>query len=377
MFKKDSQKYHNPDQTEVDKNQHEDMQIPVDSRKSPEEQSVETEISDKIVEFTEKIGEITNKISVFETQLTVVASKVRLFENNFMRIENSNAKQLEVIKQLNATINDIGTSIRIVMENGNKLGNNIENNQSVILSEIRENHHLEGIVHKQSEQIQKLQGDLYKKIQLPLINSIIQIADFSRRTLENVNNIEESKRLSYLRTEFESYTYLVEGILRNNMVMAFSDFKNGKTELNLDRQTPQSVIPTIEENKDGLVAESVQPGYVWNIPDMNNNQVSRIIRPEVVNIYEYREEEKEHTDTSGLLDQTDDIIQKVTDDAEFLKLDGAIKEDDSLLVGGTSCMPVVENMIRYEYKKEPKLIDPDQAVVKGTTIYSKTVDNNR
>jgi molecular chaperone DnaK (HSP70) len=77
------------------------------------------------------------------------------------------------------------------------------------------------------------------------------------------------------------------------------------------------------------------------------------------------------TVTSRLLDQTNELIQKVAKDAGLLNANGTINVDAILLVGGSSRMPMVTKMINNKYQKPPKLIDPDQAVAKGAAIQAK------
>ncbi|MEW5737243.1 MAG: Hsp70 family protein [Thermodesulfobacteriota bacterium] len=48
---------------------------------------------------------------------------------------------------------------------------------------------------------------------------------------------------------------------------------------------------------------------------------------------------------------------------------GNYKFDDIILVGGSSRMPQVADRIRKEFKCEPRLFEPDEAVVKGAAIF--------
>ena len=85
--------------------------------------------------------------------------------------------------------------------------------------------------------------------------------------------------------------------------------------------------------------------------------------------------------TSDLLDRTRLCIleaarransrsDKPADEPGTLNHDGSLRVDEIILVGGASRMPVVADMIRSRFGKEPKLIDPDLAVAKGAALYA-------
>jgi hypothetical protein len=235
----------------------------------------ETQENIPVVNETE--SEIKNNISIID-QLNQLNSKISTLETsvNAVREDFGNILQNQII--LNA-------DIQKAIQNDKQL-NEIVHIQSEILSAIRGNVHQDEVIRNQNE----LQSDLYKKIQLPLIEDIIKIADFSRMTLEHVNEIDESKKLNYLINELGAYIVSVEGVLENNLVTAFSDFKDGKDKLNLDRQKPVDFEYTDEKENDHLVIKSIHPGYLWLLPSNSDTTEKRIvIRPEIVKIYKYKE----------------------------------------------------------------------------------------
>jgi molecular chaperone DnaK len=76
--------------------------------------------------------------------------------------------------------------------------------------------------------------------------------------------------------------------------------------------------------------------------------------------------------TARLLNRTETVcantLAKVVEKGE---LGGWQSIDQILLVGGSSRMPQVPEMVRRLTGKEPKLLDPDLAVAKGAAIYSE------
>lgn len=73
--------------------------------------------------------------------------------------------------------------------------------------------------------------------------------------------------------------------------------------------------------------------------------------------------------TSMLLDKT---IEKTDAAIEIAKGKG-YEVDDILLVGGSTKMPQVPKILTEKYGKEPKVLDPDEAVAKGASIHAVNV----
>jgi molecular chaperone DnaK len=71
--------------------------------------------------------------------------------------------------------------------------------------------------------------------------------------------------------------------------------------------------------------------------------------------------------TADLLEQTYAITKRTVDVAKHKGVDHF---DDVLLVGGSTRMPAVGEMLRRRFGYEPKLHDPDQAVAKGAALFA-------
>lgn len=72
--------------------------------------------------------------------------------------------------------------------------------------------------------------------------------------------------------------------------------------------------------------------------------------------------------TADLLERT---IQFTKNLLEKAKARGYSSFDQLLLVGGSSKMPQVKERLMSEFRTEPKIFDPDQAVAKGAAVYGQ------
>lgn len=70
--------------------------------------------------------------------------------------------------------------------------------------------------------------------------------------------------------------------------------------------------------------------------------------------------------TRDLLDTTVSLTRKAMTDAEA----EGVKVDEILLVGGSTKMPQVQEMIKREFNIDAKNFEPDEAVAKGAAIYA-------
>ena len=77
--------------------------------------------------------------------------------------------------------------------------------------------------------------------------------------------------------------------------------------------------------------------------------------------------------TKDLLERTILLTNDMLKEAEEK---GVPSFDELILVGGSSKMPMVENRLQSEYKKTPKLHDPDEAVAKGAALYAHKLSIN-
>jgi molecular chaperone DnaK (HSP70) len=73
--------------------------------------------------------------------------------------------------------------------------------------------------------------------------------------------------------------------------------------------------------------------------------------------------------------RADERKDKPSDEPKILNTDETINVDKVILVGGASRMPMIDNMIKNDFKKEPILTDPDLSVAKGAAIYANLLIN--
>jgi molecular chaperone DnaK len=72
--------------------------------------------------------------------------------------------------------------------------------------------------------------------------------------------------------------------------------------------------------------------------------------------------------TEGLLGRTIELTKQAISEAQKR---GVSDFDQLLMVGGSTRMPQVAKRLKAEFGKEPKLLDPDEAVAKGAAIYGQ------
>ena len=78
--------------------------------------------------------------------------------------------------------------------------------------------------------------------------------------------------------------------------------------------------------------------------------------------------------TAPLLRRTLDLTRACLDEAARR---GVLDVDRVLLVGGSSRMPAVADMLRRELELDPQLHDPDLAVARGAAIYGEKTELER
>jgi molecular chaperone DnaK (HSP70) len=77
--------------------------------------------------------------------------------------------------------------------------------------------------------------------------------------------------------------------------------------------------------------------------------------------------------TAALLTKTIDLTEK----AVTIARSKGVEIDEIILVGGSTRMPQVPRILKEKYGKEPRILDPDEAVAKGAALYAVDVYINR
>jgi len=132
-------------------------------------------------------------------------------------------------------------------------------------------------------EIQKLRGNFYSDLLMPIILEIIEISDDAKRissVSENLPNIVE--RLEYLEKEIKSHIEFSTEKLFNRGIKSY---QSEGEEFDGMRHKIVEMIETSEQEKHDMVAESIKPGYIWIFNDSRNE----IVRREEVKVYKYKE----------------------------------------------------------------------------------------
>lgn len=125
----------------------------------------------------------------------------------------------------------------------------------------------------------------------------------------------------------------------------FEEAEEAKKELSNSRQT-DIIIPFLSENEEG---ESINVNYTITREDFENM-------------------------TADLLDKTVQPVEQSIEDAGIEKSD----IDEVLLVGGSTRMPQVQNLVEDKLGIQPRDdIDPEKVVAKGAAIQAAILDEKR
>lgn len=125
----------------------------------------------------------------------------------------------------------------------------------------------------------------------------------------------------------------------------FEEAEEAKKELSNSRQT-DIIIPFLSENEEG---ESINVNYTITREDFENM-------------------------TADLLDRTVQPVERSIEDAGIEKSD----IDEVLLVGGSTRMPQVQNLVEDKLGIQPRdNIDPEKVVAKGAAIQAAILDEKR
>ena len=118
--------------------------------------------------------------------------------------------------------------------------------------------------------IQTVQEDRYRKDKLKLIKRCVFQADLIRKLLkcdypEVSKDMSPEEREAFLLKQMESVVTGMESMLLDEGVEVVHFAKEGE-KVQSEFQEVVGTRPTDDPEKDGTVAESINPGYVWTLP---------------------------------------------------------------------------------------------------------------
>jgi len=154
-----------------------------------------------------------------------------------------------------------------------------------IYNALTDNEHQNQLMSAQYQEIQKLRGNFYADLLLPLISDIIEITDDVKRISRSVDTLREDnlEKIKYFVQELNAHIEYADGKLNNRSISAYIS----KQQEDFDERR-HIIVEMVQTNEKGLhhkVAESVYSGYCWKISDSRNE----IIRKEKVKVFEYKE----------------------------------------------------------------------------------------
>ncbi|GHT58826.1 hypothetical protein AGMMS50239_04120 [Bacteroidia bacterium] len=243
-------------------------------------------------EITKQLNEIKNKLlqnnqlqnSIGDMLNNFKQSMTSCFENQRQNLQYQEFKSglNELYKHLQQQIQNSVEDIKRNIPKNNEAV--LQKNHQEILESIANNEHQNELNNKQYQEIQKLRGNFYSDLFLPIISDIIEITDDAKR----ISSVAEKKtdyleKLPYFEKELNAHIEFSNGKLLNRGISIYKSQKQDTFDYTLHK------IIEMEEtqNKElhNKIAESIHSGYIWNI----SNSRKEIIRKEEVKVFEYKE----------------------------------------------------------------------------------------
>ena len=161
----------------------------------------------------------------------------------------------------------------------NLLTSKLEKLQADFQSKLKYDQHKETIIDRLHNELQEHKHDLIKKLVQPMIMDVIHTIDDFQKLINYYQletDIDPLKLLSVMATIPDDLDYLLyrQGV---------EPFQCSEPIFNPARQRIVKTVRTDDPSKDKMIAKSLRQGYEWE---------NTILRPEKVEVYIYRKEEK-------------------------------------------------------------------------------------
>ncbi len=183
---------------------------------------------------------------------------------------------------------------------------------------------------------QNVQEDRYRKDKIKLINRCIMQLDIIRKTLFDFNHGAEAieNKEAFLYRQLQEIVTGMEATLSYEGVET-KNFTAIGEKVDTQNQEVVEVVATDDKQKDGTVASSINPGYVWTLPYIikgrktdNNEEILNyrfLLQSEQVAAYKYvepqpaepqSEQEEQSASTTGQpqdeqpKNQSDEVVQE-------------------------------------------------------------------
>lgn len=218
------------------------------------------------------------------------------------------------IEALGEKISSLETSIATISENQKKsiddIRKSIDSENIGMLNSMHDFHILIDSMQTQLDEKQErletinqnVQEDRYRKDKIKLLNRCIMQLDIIRKTLYEFKNESDSieNKEEYLLQQLQEIVKGMEATLSYEGIET-KRFTNIGDKINTEYQEAVKLIYTDDTAKEGIVAESINPGYVWTLPYILKGRQTDtgeeiktyrfLLQSEQVAVYKYRQNE--------------------------------------------------------------------------------------
>ena len=202
--------------------------------------------------------------------------------NNSVIEESASLLEVQAIddRELEAMNNNIHLSekIELLLLKIDEQGAVQQSLQEEFQSKLKYDQHKEKIIDDLHRELQGYKNDILKKAIQPLVLDIINTIDNINKvtwSYRNQKNVPADKLLEVI----EAFSGDLEDVLYRQGIESYKSQE--AVVFNGNRQKILKIIETAKMNSDKLVADTLKKGYEWD---------GKIIRPEMVSVYAYKEE---------------------------------------------------------------------------------------
>lgn len=242
-------------------------------------------------------------------------------EKNEEVVTDVNESLLELLTKLSVNIRELGekiltleTSISTISEQQKQsidgIRKSIDSENIGMLNSMHDFHmqidSMQSQLDEKQERLetinQNVQEDRYRKDKIKLLNRCIMQLDIIRKTLYEFKNESDSieNKEEYLLQQLQEIVKGMEATLSYEGIET-KRFTNIGDKINTEYQEAVKLIYTDDTAKEGIVAESINPGYVWTLPYILKGRHTEtgeeiktyrfLLQSEQVAVYKYRQKE--------------------------------------------------------------------------------------
>jgi hypothetical protein len=274
-------------------------------------ENLEVKVANENNKLEDTFNLLIDKFKILESTIQAIEqnsnrtySDIHKFIDFQSETENSYFEAIQTIKQeihskmtnifQNELKREINTTFQQIMSTLCNYINEQNSKNVIIIEQVSENSNINKLndnLYNDLKELQAKDTNIYKDINVEkLLDSYISVIEDSKRILEGVEILEESKKLDYLISELHTLYDWANSELNLFNVYSFpknfNDSINKKFDPQKQRIERQGLITTHNKLLAGSIAETVKKGYFLK----KNDLTEKVIRQEVVKIYDFIKE---------------------------------------------------------------------------------------